>query len=38
MGNSTAMVKHYPVEEIETRQFLLQLMKNPDKIQDQIRG
>lgn len=38
MGNSTAMIKHYPVEEIETRQFLLHLLENPDEIQDHIRG
>lgn len=38
MGSSSAMVQHHPLQEQETKKFLLRLLEESDKLQDQIRA
>lgn len=38
IGSSQAMAHHQPLQELETRQFLLRLLDKSDSLQDQIRS
>lgn len=38
MGSSLAMAQHQPLQELETRQFLLRLLDKSVSLQDQIRS
>lgn len=38
IGTSSAMLQHHPLQELEARWFLLDLLEKPDKLQDEIRA